>query len=111
MRSAPFRRFPNQSQIRRRHGFNLENQGSKVPILDLQLGERSGASLAGHEDAEPPLDRRRSPRCRSLSVVAEEPGLGEEAAAAVDAAALDDVALEFLRTTPRTSKLAKNSKA
>ena len=55
---GPIQEVANQSQIRRRHGYNLENQGSKVTaVLDLQLGEGSDTGLAGNQDAEPAIDR------------------------------------------------------
>ena len=55
---GPIQEVANQSQIRRRHGYNLANQGSKVTaILDLQLGQRSRSGLARYQDAEFAADR------------------------------------------------------
>ncbi len=96
---GPIQEAANQSQIRRRHGFNLENQGSKVSptwiynwvkdptqvwsdtkMPSLRLTDEEAANVAAY------LSSLKSPEW-------EQKPLPE-----IDEAALDDVTLELLRT-------------
>jgi mono/diheme cytochrome c family protein len=88
-----------QSQIRRRHGFNLENQGSKVPVAwiynwvkdpaqvwpdtkmpSLRLSDQEAADVAAYLSSLRNTDWEKKPL------------------PAIDDAALDEVTLELLRT-------------
>ena len=96
---GPIQEVPNQTQTRRRHGFNLANQGSKVPVSwiynwvkdasqvwpetkmpSLRLSDQEAADVAGY------LSSLRNPDWENKPLPE------------VDPAALDDVTLEFLRT-------------
>jgi mono/diheme cytochrome c family protein len=96
---GPIEEVPNQSQIRRRHGFNLENQGSKVPVAWIYNWVKDPARV--WPDTKMPslrlTDQEAGDVAAYLSTL-RNADWEKKALPAVDAAALDDVALEFLRT-------------
>jgi cytochrome c1 len=96
---GPIQEVSTQTQIRRRHGFNLANQGSKVPadwiynwvkdpvkvwpdtkMPSLRLTDEEAADVAAY------LSSLKNPEWESKPLPQ------------IDTAALDEVALEFLRT-------------
>jgi mono/diheme cytochrome c family protein len=87
----------NQSQIRRRHGYNLENQGSKVSQAWLYNWVKDPAQVARYQDAHLRLSDDEAADVSAYLSSMKNPEWEKKPLPQIDAAALDDVALELLR--------------
>jgi mono/diheme cytochrome c family protein len=88
----------NQSQIRRRHGYNLENQGSKVSQAWLYNWVKDPAQV--WPDTKMPSLRLTDDEAADVSAYLsslKNPEWEKKPLPQIDQAALDDVALELLR--------------
>ncbi len=88
----------NQSQIRRRHGFNLENQGSKVPQSWIYNWVKDPAQV--WPDTKMPSLRLSDEEAADVAAYLaslRNPEWEKKAPAETDPATLDDVTLELLR--------------
>jgi cytochrome c2 len=95
---GPIQEVANQSQIRRRHGYNLENQGSKVTQSWLYNWVKDPAQV-WPETKMPSLrltDQEAADVSAYLSSL-KNPDWEKKPLPTIDQAALDDVALELLR--------------
>jgi cytochrome c2 len=101
----------NQSQIRRRHGYNLENQGSKVTQQWLYNWVKDPAQV--WPDTKMPSLRLTDEEAADVSAYLsslKSPEWEKKPLPEVDPAALDDVALELLRNNSTDIEARENLK-
>ena len=95
---GPVQEVANQSQIRRRHGFNLENQGSKVTQSWIYNWVKDPAQV--WPETKMPSLRLTDEEAGDVSAYLaslKNPEWEKKALPQIDQGALDDVALELLR--------------